>query len=514
MQLDGSNDASSATTADGILLKSSINALGHAWQVPGSLMNNARDDIMFNEGRSLVYYRTRVSKNISNYFDEDFWNVLVLQVGEEEPIVRHAVLALSALYEAGENSQLSDLSPSIDRHRHLMRFAIHQHNTAISILLKSINNGGVSLDVVLMSCLIFTWIEFVRGNGNDAIGHINSGLRLLREQGQPMGARAVFKQAAHILSRVQVQAVLHRSSTIDIDYSPAMSCNQSLEPLDFGTLREARYDLDGKISSALRLLRQIECVGLAALSHRCGAFPDSSCLMCIHQAHLHDFDQWKRAFSRLRERLDINTWTTDALQALYKLELSYLLISNSLNTVFATTPMLFDKYDGVYARITYLSSRILHGQILSRTTSVFKFPYEISVQGALLNVVLRCRNLPIRRKAVRLLQLCPDTEGIWQPAALVALCNWKIDTEERGRPEGALETDPLPESARLYVEGAREIVRDGQKVVAIRFYQGVWNESSEGRLHEEVVPNVSIGLARLLGMRIALLLHPASESKA
>jgi hypothetical protein len=97
---------------------------------------------------------------------------------------------------------------------------------------------------------------------------------------------------------------------------------------------------------------------------------------------------------------------------------------------------------------------------------------------------------------------------------LVALCNWKIDVEERGRPQGALKTDPLTENARVYVEGAREIVRDGQRLVAMRFHRGAWKESSEVEPLEEEVPNVSIGLARLLGMRMALLLHPASKSNA
>lgn len=161
----------------------------------------------------------------------------------------------------------------------------------------------------------------------------------------------------------------------------------------------------------------------------------------------------------------------------------------------------------------YLSSRILHGQILSRTTSRFTFPFDNSVQGALLNVLLRCRHLPIRRDAAQLLQLCPDKGEIWQPAALVALCNWKIDLEERGRPQAALETGLLLENARVYVEGAREFVKDGQRVVEIRFQRGAWNGSSEIGSLEEQAPNVSIGLAELLGMRMALLLHPASESK-
>ena len=516
MPLECSTDACPETSAVGILPKFNVNVSGHAWPIPRSLANYGCNDITFNESRSLAYYRTRVSKNISNYFDEDFWDSLVLQVGEKEPTVRYAILALSALYEASENSQPLDLPSSTDRHKHLLQFAIYQHNNAISKLLESINAGRLHLEMVLMSCLIFTWIEFLRENVVDALRHLHSGLRLLREHEQLVGSHAVINQVAHILGRVLIKATLNRSSTIEFDYNHITGYNQSSRPLNFVTLREARHNLDGKISSAIRFLRQIGSVGSAGSRHTCCAVPDSPCFMCMYRVYVRDFGQWEQAFCSLRDRLDISTWTTNALQALDQLELSYLLISNQVETVFATTPMAFDKYTHVYARVLYLCGRILHRQILGRATqtSIFTFPFDNSVEGALLNVVLRCRHLPIRREAVRLLQLCPDREGIWQPAALVVLCNWKINTEEKGRPQGAFETDPLPENARVYVEGAREFVRDGQRVVAIRFQRGAWDGTGELGPHEEEVPNVSLGLARLLGMRMALLLRPASNAKA
>jgi hypothetical protein len=234
----------------------------------------------------------------------------------------------------------------------------------------------------------------------------------------------------------------------------------------------------------------------------------------MHQAHIRDFDQWKGAFESLRDRLYIDALTANALQALHQLELSYLLISNTFDTLFAMTPMVFDKYTDIYARILYLSRLILQYQVLRRSTSLFTFPFDNGVQGALLNIVLRCRHLPIRREAVRLLQLCPDNGGIWQRASLVAFCNWKIYIEEKGRPQGALETDPLPENARVYAEKAREVVRDGQTLVAIRFKRGARSNISDVGLDEEEVPNVSMRLAGLLGMQGALSLRLAAEPKA
>ncbi|KAK7177897.1 Transcriptional regulatory protein moc3-like protein 4 [Paraphaeosphaeria sporulosa] len=449
--------------------------------------------------RSIHYYITRVSKDISSYFDTDFWNNLVLQVSEEEPAVRHAVLALSALYEAGETSQLLQYPSSNDRYNYLMRFAIYEYTKAVSTLFVRMNTNGPLLEVIMMSCLVFTWIEFLRNNVDDALRHLRSGLRILCQQ-QQAGSRKVVEQVAHILGRVLIQATLHGSSTVEFDYYATIRYNPGGGTLYFTSLKEARCDIDGKINGALRFLGRIKNVGYAEIRHGHSTFPELQSLNCVHRAHNHDLEQWQRAFESLRDRLDIDALTADALQAIHQLELCYLLISNTFDTLFATTPMVFDKYNDAYARMLYLSRRILQNQILRKSNSLFTLPFDNSVQGALFYIVLRCRHLPIRREAVQLLQLCPDNEGIWQRACLVAFCNWKIGVEEKGRPEGALETDPLPESARVYAEKAREVVRDGQTLVGICYKRGASHGTSDVRSDEdeEEVTNLSMRLAGLL----------------
>jgi hypothetical protein len=148
--------------------------------------------------------------------------------------------------------------------------------------------------------------------------------------------------------------------------------------------------------------------------------------------------------------------------------------------------------------MVYLSRQILQNQILRQSTSLFTLPFDNSIQRALFYIVHRCRHLPIRREAVQLLQLCPDQKGIWQRANLVAFCNWKTDVEEKGRPQGALDTDPLPENARVYAEKAREVAKDGQSLMVIRFKRAASNRASDAGYDEEEVTNLSMRLAGLL----------------
>jgi hypothetical protein len=502
LRLDRSVAVGSGTAIP--VLGSSAPGPTYAWHIPQSL-DRAWSGVDRDESRSLDYYRTRVSKDISGYFDTNFWDNLVLQVSDREPAVRHAILALSSLYEAGEMSQLLQYPSSNDRYNYLMRFAIYEYTKAISTLFSKTNGDGPPLEVILMSCLIFTWLEFLRDNVDNALTHLQSGLRILSEQQQPATSRKVVKQVAHILGRVLIQATLHGSSSVEFDYHATMGYSPGPRSLNFTTLREARCDIDDKINSVLRFLRRIENVGIAQLHHGC---PDLPSLKCMYQAHIYNLAQWKGAFQNLRDRLDINTLTPDALQALHQLELCYLLISNTLDTLFTTTPMIFDKYNDVYSRMVYLGRRILQNQILRRSASLFTLPFDNSVQGALFYIVLRCRYLPVRREAVQLLQLCPDYEGIWQRASLVAFCNWKIGIEEKGRPRDALETDPLPENARVYAEVAREVVRDGQRLMAIRFKRGASNGTNDVGPDEEEVTNLSMRLAGLLRTWGALSLYP------
>lgn len=469
----------------------------YAWHVPRGL-RRAWNEVNRDENRSLYYYRTHVSKNISSHFDTDFWNEFVLRVSEEEPAIKHAILALSALYEADETYQLLHL-PN-DRYNYLKRFAIYQYNNAISTLLNRIGTGKPLLEVVIMSCLVFTWVEFMRKNVDNAMIHLQSGLRILFEQRQRVGSSVLAKEVAHILCRVLIQATLHRSSTVEFDYYAIIGYNPGLGALRFETLREARGDLDGKISSALHFFRSIERSRLAELHHRCYASQESPCLKCIYQFYLDGLSQWGEAFQDLRDRLDIDALDANALQALRQLELSYLLMSNTLDTLFATTPMIFDKYNNIYARIVQLCRRVLQDQTLRRTNSVFTFPFDNGVQRALFYIVLRCRDMHIRREAVQLLQLCPDSESIWQRTSLIAFCNWKINIEEKGRPQGAHETDPLPENARVYAEKARELVRDGQTRMVIRFKRGALGGHRQDIVDEEEVANMSTRLTELLGM--------------
>jgi len=118
---------------------------------PYSPIFNTSESEGGNELRSFKYFQSRV-KDISGYFESDFWSRLVLQVSHIEPAVRHALLALSSVYEAqeyGENGR--EKADSESRNRNILQ----QYNKAVGFLSKKLAENDLPLQVTLVTCNLF-----------------------------------------------------------------------------------------------------------------------------------------------------------------------------------------------------------------------------------------------------------------------------------------------------------------------------------------------------------------------
>jgi hypothetical protein len=102
--------------------------------------------------RSISFFRRRTSPQLAGFFKSEFWGRLVLQTAHREPAVRHAVIALGSLHEASEYR-----ASSMNAAR---TFALEHYNLAIrELLLPLSQNGAQSVDVCLISCILFTNFE-------------------------------------------------------------------------------------------------------------------------------------------------------------------------------------------------------------------------------------------------------------------------------------------------------------------------------------------------------------------
>src|SRR5690606_2965325 len=83
------------------------------------------------ERRAFHFFQHITAPCLSGNLDGSFWRVLVLQICQSEPAVRHAVLAVSSFHEGMVQAAMSPYRNAEDRNS----FALYQYNRAISCLL-------------------------------------------------------------------------------------------------------------------------------------------------------------------------------------------------------------------------------------------------------------------------------------------------------------------------------------------------------------------------------------------
>jgi hypothetical protein len=223
--------------------------------------------------------------------------------------------------------------------------------------------------------------------------------------------------------------------------------------------------------------------------------PDKLSLEAMCQAHIDGLQAWEAAFLEIDQTLT-NISPKDKL-CLFELELQYLITTNTLATLFATTPMVYDSYNRDFARMVHLSRQLIHSPLQKRLLAL---PFDTGVLAPLFYVLLKCRDLHIRREATALLQECPEREGMWDRSAIMELTEWKIAKEEQGRAFlGVSELEPLPEHARIYCEKPRTQIIHGQSVTVVSYKRGAYGGIADISPDEEEITNLTTRMAAILG---------------
>jgi hypothetical protein len=110
------------------------------------------------ERRSMEYFRLRTAPQLAGYFTSQLWGVALMQAASKVPALRHALVAVGSIHERFEAKDPSVLRSNDDRAQG--GFALQQYLKAIRGLTDPrARQRELSLDVALMSCLLFTCFE-------------------------------------------------------------------------------------------------------------------------------------------------------------------------------------------------------------------------------------------------------------------------------------------------------------------------------------------------------------------
>ncbi|KAE8381729.1 hypothetical protein BDV26DRAFT_64378 [Aspergillus bertholletiae] len=405
------------------------------------LVDPSQADLSLSERWYLGFFRTSTASQCSGYFPLEFWHRIVHQVSEEEPAVRHAIIAISALHRTFGITQSSQ-APKDENNRHL--FPLRQCNKAIAFLQQRLQSESFGQDshvlITLITCVLFISFAFLQGDTHTASCHLQHGTRLLRESYLNNNRKALEYRTSlkdvfcHLelhwasLREPEAATLKHEHSTV---HSMALDNPVWLKPVH-------------SLGDACNLL-----IGLAWLV--CENDPDNSKMAVAqeilekHQnAILQKLQVWRSELTTSLNRTKTVLVSRDR-HTLAALDLwaEIIFIRVSTDNRQDEGECRFDPFSSNFQRVVQLAKSILSSNFSQ--SPIPTFSVGMGMIPPLYLCAFRCRDWYIRRESVQLLQRWQLQEGIWTSSGTAFVVNRIIAIESEGLTPG----DLVPECARI-----------------------------------------------------------------
>ncbi|KAH8691984.1 hypothetical protein BGW36DRAFT_386741 [Talaromyces proteolyticus] len=428
--------------------KSSPRSLFRDYQLPlyslPGLVRSEND----RETRSFQYFYERTVPSLAGYCGSAFWNRLVLQVSQHEKSVWHALVALGALHENFEKNEDGPATQLIRQTQD--SFAIQEYVAAIRALLNVSDNldfnpstpaftssaMNLTVDVCLVSCILFVCFEILSGHYVSAINHIRSGMKILRE--------AYYDPR----SGTYRHPLLKPSTVTKLEMETLRSMFFRLQSQ---TLTLTRIETDKPLYNIIEQpsLVQIEIPEcFSSIAEARDIFENYGCL-CSHEyhiavgklssakaAHVSDYliqkytliiNKWTAALDRFEQSRGHNLTTKEQvglkILRMYRLQTIITLASGQSEN---SNSFNWDQYNSLFEGIISLAASIAGTRF--DTDSTFStnllekgegfylkpsFTLDNGIIAPLYDTAVLCRDPIIRRKAVHILRSVSRQEGVF-----------------------------------------------------------------------------------------------------
>ena len=396
------------------------------------------------EQHALQFFVRHSAPQLAGYFDSPFWQRMVLQAGRNEPAVKHAIAAVGALHE---KLLTGAVNPNESQDRRT-QFALEQCNKSIQHLLKP-KEGTQRPDLRLMltTCVLFTCFEALQGHCEAAIQHATQGYSLIQQYAMDpenerwdIGAFAVeLDQLTLMMRRLQTQSkgLMGKEYNIVPD-SEQMSMQK---PTLFNSLHDARVGLELVMNKITVFFLDLE-------------LDDQFYDLVISNAEKHLIfspwlEAWERAFSALLARNQARMTTEDRKAAMI-LKAHHLVAEILSNVDLSLAEIGWDSFHDKFVAIVDLATAVLEGtpqadtsviEARWKTGGVFisaantTLSFSLGIVDPLYEVVSRCRDPVLRRKALDLLARHPRQECMWSSWSAWKVGKYLMRLEEEGSGE-------------------------------------------------------------------------------
>ncbi|KAM3521915.1 hypothetical protein NHJ13051_005968 [Beauveria bassiana] len=364
--------------------------------------------------RAFDYYRSQSAPVLGNIMDSEFWGGLVLRLSVTEPIVRHAVLAMSSLHEYLSNNkeQQGTVGPS---------FVYSRYGKSISALRKWKTGDGPTIP--LLACVLYTCLEFLLDNEEAARMHIMQGRKLLSSLGNDSSPaiETVKRDLVPMYTRLGLAAFLYGGNPPGVPehFRPSIT-----PPAKFETIAEARSVLYHLLDEGLRFSRN------ARPKIYTGEL-DADVLHTLRSAQqdmLSRLGHWHAIFIVLTSSLKM-TQTNMCTQNL--LLIYYNTATVWVSTALSPEELAYDAHITAFATIVSLASSIIASALSG--PPLHSFSFETELIAPIYWTAQKCRHPLLRRAAVKLLmkdELKKRRENLWHSNEAIAIALRTMELEE------------------------------------------------------------------------------------
>ncbi|KAJ6440608.1 3-ketoacyl-CoA thiolase [Purpureocillium lavendulum] len=365
-------------------------------------------DATIDELRLCAYYGAVVAPSVNGPVLHTFWTGFVNQVLHNEPAARHAIVAIGSLFESSSaalrNGQIAAAPSDANKH------ALMHYNTAIRHLMSP--KVSMTHDAVLLVCILFICIEFLRYNGRAAATHALHAVSLLNSFGH---AREEVLCALLHLGTVPYHFGTGAASSFELP----LQIDQTRCPRIFSGPCQPQAWLDSLSIQTVRLVRLAkEC--RAGASH---VIP----LQKIKEATVvldRDLDTWWSAFQ------DTEHATRDELAIMRKFqEAQFLHAKMRISTDLDHNEYIWATQEAAFRRFITVCQEA-RGALSNGYGGGRAFVFGMGFSELLFRTVHKCRVLKLRLEALALMDdLCWARETAWDRTLLKALGKKIIEVE-------------------------------------------------------------------------------------
>ncbi|KAH8703194.1 hypothetical protein BGW36DRAFT_287062 [Talaromyces proteolyticus] len=403
--------------------------------IPVTLNSPGQVDLTQPERWHLNLFRNYTARHCGGYFHDEFWHGLVHQLSEEQPAVRHAVIAMSARHIQFERVQLKH---AIDAGQAYL--SLQQCNKSIACLRQYLSKappGSSRNQVVLTTCVVLVCLALFEEDTNIADYHFQSGYRLLQEW-QKENFSVGSSGPAFIQTFSQLQ--IHRSTCAD-PKTFVEDDHPSLPSPDVENSRPTKSHVNAEAVNHFIIVLGWVLLRIDAQGFNIG--PAITHIRNGEGAVLSMLRLWRTQLKRsiTIHGDDVPQSDRDAL-TLFALWSEVIYIKLFTSSEPEANEMRYDKFLAHFQRAVVLAKSLITPTKGQSALSIF--PSVTSIVPPLLFCGFKCRDWLIRRQVTLLLRELKGHEDIWVSGPILAL-ERMVEIESEGIGPG----ENIPEASRV-----------------------------------------------------------------